>query len=149
MHARSFHTIYPFDHESTGHHLVEHVSCYNYISTMKKNIRFTHIYAHTLAVAVLFAPVVTFGATIFTSPVQGDLYDFLIKILNAVVFILFPFIVLMIVYTGFLFVTAQGNTTKITQAREALVWTVVGAVVVLGAKAIALAIEATVEGLKA
>ncbi len=109
------------------------------------------ITAHLAAFLFLCVPVVVAGAddTSFTSPVEGDLYDFLVKILNAAVYILFPFIVLMIVYTGFLFVTAQGNATKITQAREALVWTVVGALVVLGAKAIALAIEATVEDLKA
>ncbi|MBP9749679.1 MAG: hypothetical protein KBD21_03035 [Candidatus Pacebacteria bacterium] len=117
---------------------------------MQKNIMTTRctsqVLAQVLALILLCLPVLVFGAETqsFDSPVEGDLYDLLVKILNAVVYILFPFIVLMIVYTGFLFVTAQGNATKITQAREALVWTVVGALVVLGAKAIALAIEATV-----
>ncbi len=104
-----------------------------------------HLLAKSLAVMLFCLPALAFGQTpAFISPVEGDLYDLLVKILNAAVYILFPFIVLMIVYTGFLFVAAQGNATKITQAREALVWTVVGALVVLGAKAIALAIEATV-----
>ena len=53
----------------------------------------------------------------------------------------------MLVYVGFLFVTAQGNETKITAAKSGLLWTVVGALILLGAQAIALAIEATVKAL--
>jgi len=56
-------------------------------------------------------------------------------------------VVLMLVYVGFLFVTAQGNETKITAAKSGLLWTVVGALILLGAQAIALAIEATVKAL--
>ncbi len=113
-----------------------------------------HVFSQTLAQALaltsLCLPAYVFGAGTpsFIPPIDGDLFTLLVKILNAAVYILFPFIVLMIVYTGFLFVTAQGNATKISQAREALVWTVVGALVVLGAKPIALAIEATVDSLR-
>ncbi len=84
----------------------------------------------------------------FTDPL-GDisLYDFLLLILNAVIFILFPIIVLMIVYTGFLFVAAQGNAAKLQEARRALIWTVIGALIVLGSKALALAIQATVKNI--
>lgn len=53
-------------------------------------------------------------------------------------------VVVMLVYVGFLFVTAQGNETKITAARSALLWTLVGGLILLGAQAIALAIQATV-----
>jgi hypothetical protein len=70
-------------------------------------------------------------------------------VLDAVVLLVFPIIVLMIVYTGFLFVVAQGNSSKLEAARKALLWTVVGALVVLGAKALSLAIEATVLEIKA
>ena len=72
---------------------------------------------------------------------------FLLKILNALVFILFPVVVIMIVYTGLLFVVAQGNESKITQARTALMWTIVGALVLLGAKALAMLICETVNDL--
>ncbi|MBP9749680.1 MAG: hypothetical protein KBD21_03040 [Candidatus Pacebacteria bacterium] len=110
----------------------------------------TSALAHACALTLLCLPAYVFGAGTpsFIPPIEGDISKLLITILNATIYILFPFIVLMIVYTGFLFVTAQGNATKITQAREALVWTVVGALVVLGAKAIALAIEATVDSLR-
>ena len=102
----------------------------------------THVLAATL---LLTAPTFVLGQA-FDNPLGAiTLYDFLYNILNAVVFIVFPFIVLMIVYTGFLFVAAQGNSEKLSKARSSLVWTVVGALVVLGAKALAMAIEATVE----
>lgn len=75
--------------------------------------------------------------------------EFLLKILSIVTDTIGPVIViLMLVYVGFLFVTAQGNSTKISAAREMLLWTVVGALILLGAKAIALGIQATVDALK-
>lgn len=58
-------------------------------------------------------------------------------------------VVFMLVYVGFLFVTAQGNEGKITQARTALLWTVVGALILLGAQAIAAGVQATVTALSA
>jgi hypothetical protein len=82
----------------------------------------------------------------FANPLKAtDLRGFLLMILNSAVYILFPIIVLMIVYTGFLFVSAQGNESKLTEAKRALVWTVIGGLVVLGSLALALAIEATVD----
>jgi hypothetical protein len=45
------------------------------------------------------------------------------------------------------FVAAQGNEEKIRSARSALVWTVIGGLILLGAKAIALVIEQTVSTL--
>lgn len=75
--------------------------------------------------------------------------DFLLKILGIVTDIIGPVVViLMLVYVGFLFVTAQGVPAKISAARQALLWTVVGALILLGAKAIALGIQATVDALK-
>ena len=52
---------------------------------------------------------------------------------------------LAIVYSGFLFVTAQGNQEQLTRARSAFFWSVVGAVVLLGSWAIAAGIEATLD----
>lgn len=71
----------------------------------------------------------------------NSILDFVIKI-GAVV------IVLMMVYVGFLFVTAQGDPGRIGEARAAFFWTIVGALVLLGAKAIALGVKATVEALR-
>ncbi|MGM0629327.1 MAG: hypothetical protein ACQESA_02785 [Patescibacteria group bacterium] len=54
-----------------------------------------------------------------------------------------------IVYSGFLFVTAQGNPEKLTKARSAFIWAVIGGLVILGSWAIAQAIEATVDEITA
>ena len=56
-------------------------------------------------------------------------------------------VILMLVYVGFLFVTAQGNESKLTQAKTALMWTVIGALILLGAQAIAYGIQATAQAL--
>jgi len=56
-------------------------------------------------------------------------------------------VILMMVYVGYLFVIARGNPTEITKARQALLWTVVGALILLGAQAISLGIQATVQAL--
>lgn len=75
--------------------------------------------------------------------------SFLNDILSIVTDIIGPVIViLMLVYVGFLFVVAQGKEAEIRAARQALQWTVVGALILLGAKVIALGIQATVAALK-
>ena len=116
-----------------------------YIMNSKKNVYSYCKKFLPLAVLVVTYPAIMFAA--FDDPLSaGTLWDFLVAILNAVIYILFPIIVLMIVYTGFLFVSAQGNPTKLQDARRALIWTVVGALVILGSKALALAIRGTIEG---
>lgn len=84
----------------------------------------------------------------FTNPIASNtLWEFLEKILASVVYILFPIMVLMLVYTGYLFVAAQGNESKLREAKRAFLWTLIGAFVVLGAQALSFAIKATVESL--
>lgn len=58
-----------------------------------------------------------------------------------------PIVALAVVYCGFLFVFARGNSEKLTKAKDALLWTLVGAAVLLGSWAIAEMISATVTGL--
>lgn len=53
----------------------------------------------------------------------------------------------MMVFVGFKFVTAQGNETKISEAKNMLLWTVIGALILLGAKAIAIGICETTNAL--
>ena len=55
------------------------------------------------------------------------------------------FVVLMLIWTGFKFVNAQGNSTELQAARKTLFWTVLGALVLLGATAISLGIQETVK----
>ncbi|MEK7515891.1 MAG: hypothetical protein AAB555_03160, partial [Patescibacteria group bacterium] len=72
---------------------------------------------------------------------------FLNKILDFVIRIGTVVVILMTVYVGYLFVAAQGKEEKIRDARTALLWTLVGALILLGSQAIAKGIEATVKAL--
>ena len=56
--------------------------------------------------------------------------------------------VLMIMYAGFLYVTAQGDPGQITKAHDALKWAVIGAAILLGAWVISTAISTTVDQLR-
>lgn len=56
-------------------------------------------------------------------------------------------IVFFIVFAGFKFVTAQGNSEKVSEARKMLTWIVVGAFVLLGVYVIKAAICGTVQQL--
>ncbi len=73
--------------------------------------------------------------------------ELLNKILAFVVQIGVIVVIFMLVYVGYLFVAAQGVPGKIEEARNALLWTVVGALILLGAQAIAFGIQATVQAL--
>ena len=95
----------------------------------------------TLAVAL---PTVAAAAQLMNPIGTTDLASFLAKILKLVAQIAFPVVVLFLVYVGFLFVSSQGNPEKIKEARNYFFWAVVGALLVLGAEALSLAIKATV-----
>lgn len=66
------------------------------------------------------------------------------KILTGAIKIGIPIIALAIIYAGFLFVAARGNSEKLTEAKNALVNALIGAAILLGAMAIAKLISATV-----
>jgi hypothetical protein len=65
-------------------------------------------------------------------------------VLDAIVQIGTLAIAIMIVWSGFLFVTSAGDTTKLTTARKAFFWALIGGAIILGAKAIELAIRDTI-----
>ncbi|MEY3783984.1 MAG: Type secretion system pilin [Candidatus Parcubacteria bacterium] len=59
-----------------------------------------------------------------------------VGILQILIVIAIPIIVLFIIYSGFLYVTAQGNPAQITQATQSLTYSIIGGVLVLGAVAL-------------
>ena len=77
----------------------------------------------------------------------GNVESFLHNILELVIRIGAIAVTLMLVYVGYLFVVAQGEPGKISEARQMLLWTILGALILLGSKAISLGIEATVKAL--
>lgn len=56
--------------------------------------------------------------------------------------------VVMIMYAGFLFVTARGEPAKITKAKDALLYAVIGAAILLGAWVISQVIDKTISDLR-
>jgi hypothetical protein len=99
----------------------------------------------------LFAYAGSDSPTYFKNPVKyGDIktvQDFLLALVDLIFLLAVPLIVVCIIYSGFLFVTAGDNESQVSKARTVFVWTIVGAGVLLGAKAIAMAIQATIESL--
>ncbi|QQR65381.1 hypothetical protein IPH92_02270 [Candidatus Kaiserbacteria bacterium] len=87
------------------------------------------------------------GATL-TNPLSSKtIPEFLLKIIDILLVFALPLIILYIMYAGYLFVTAQGNPGKVTEARTALLWAVVGGVIVLAAKIIVDVIQQTARAL--
>ena len=84
----------------------------------------------------------------YNSGATQTIPDLLLALVDLVFLIGTPIIVIFIIYAGFLFVTAGDNESKITKARFVLMWTLIGGLVLLGAKAIGLAIQNTITSLK-
>jgi len=79
------------------------------------------------------------------NPIKADSIQGLIKtILEGVIKIGIPIIALAIIYSGFLFVQARGKPGEIEKAKNSLIYTLIGAAILLGAWAIAQLISETV-----
>lgn len=101
---------------------------------------FTSLLLFFLSTAPLFAQGLD-------NPLAGranNLLQLLELVLSAVIAISFPVVVLFIIYSGFLFITAQGNEQKLTEAKRYIIYTIIGALIVLGSYALSRAISATV-----
>ena len=72
---------------------------------------------------------------------------FVVKVLETVSTIGLIISPLFLIYVGYLFVSARGNETQIETARSALIWTVVGIGVLLGATLFSKVICGTINGL--
>src|SRR3989344_724223 len=74
----------------------------------------------------------------FKKGVGDDLFQLLETIVNKIVMPIGGMLaVLAFIYSGFLYVTAQGNDTKLATAHKALLYTSVGTAVLLGSWVIA------------
>ncbi|MEY2640652.1 MAG: hypothetical protein RL150_45 [Candidatus Parcubacteria bacterium] len=85
----------------------------------------------------------------FTNPIRkGSIQEILTAVLDFLTAIGAILAVLFTVYAGFLFVTARGNEGQLGKAKQTLFWTLVGAVIVLGAFVLAEVIETTANQIK-
>jgi heme/copper-type cytochrome/quinol oxidase subunit 2 len=104
-------------------------------------MKFLKKYYYTLLTATLLLPLKTFAQVgnmnisfSEANPInQGDIYVLIKTVLDFVVKIGAVVVVFYMIFAGFQFVTAQGNEDKISKAKTALLWTIIGALVLLGA----------------
>lgn len=70
--------------------------------------------------------------------------NFIAGALKVMVQVALPIIALFMVYAGFKFVTARGNTEQINSAKQNFLYVVIGAILILGAWVIATLIGGTI-----
>lgn len=129
-----------------------------YIKNMKSSLKKFPVYLLVLPVVTLCSllPKLTWaeddskGVALETvnliNPLKiGSIEGLLVAILNIIVVLMIPIIVLFIILAGFNYVTARGNATKIQDATRALMYAIIGGVLVLGASAISVIIKSTVD----
>lgn len=82
------------------------------------------------------------------NPLQfSDLVSVIVAIADILLILAVPIIIIFIVYAGFLYVTAQGNSSKIQDAHRALLYALIGGAIILGAKVISAIIANTVNSI--
>ena len=102
---------------------------------------------------LVFIVVLGFGLAHFVSadlknPLDSDTFAELVEnVAKIVAQIGFPIAALAIIYSGFLFVTAQGNEKQLQDAKRTFLWTIIGTAILLGAWAIAIAVQTFITGL--
>ncbi|PIR69562.1 MAG: hypothetical protein COU47_02295 [Candidatus Niyogibacteria bacterium CG10_big_fil_rev_8_21_14_0_10_46_36] len=69
------------------------------------------------------------------------------SIFRAIVIIAIPLTVIFLIWAGILFVTARGNETQLAKAKKVFVWSVIGAMVIVAAWVIAVALNNSVQNL--
>ena len=102
---------------------------------------------------IFFAPILSLYAADcpaghICNPISVNDLNGLIKTgLEGIIKIGAPLIAFAIIYAGFLFVFAQGNSEKLDKAKETLLYTLIGAALLLGSWAIAQIISNTVSAI--
>lgn len=79
---------------------------------------------------------------------NSNIFEFIETVIDAAIKLGAVLAVLAIIYAGFLFVTAQGDETKIETAKKVLLYTAIGIAILLGARVITEIIKGTVTGVE-
>lgn len=75
--------------------------------------------------------------------------DFIKAVLDVLLKIAIPVVAFAIIYSGFLFVSARGNTEKLESAKRTFVYTLIGGAILLGAWALAQIVSETISAIAA
>lgn len=83
---------------------------------------------------LILLPVLTVSAQSIENPLNVEtIGEFLAAILTIVMVLAVPVIIFFIVYAGFLYVTARGNSEQVQKATRAFTYAIIGGLIVLGA----------------
>jgi hypothetical protein len=103
-------------------------------------------FSNKLAELDITNPGINGGSLNIENPIKpNDINQLITAILELVVQVGTPILVLAIIYVGFKFVLARGNPGKLDEAKQAFVWTLIGAAIVLGAFIISTIIQTTIQ----
>ena len=121
------------------------------IKFLKNKFFILMAFLYLLHATVLFADIGDDGGTTqLQNPTTiGSIQELLTAILSFVVALGAPIVTLAIIYAGFKFVAARGNSTKLEEAKTYLVYVLVGAAIILGAFVLKDVISGTVSKIQA
>lgn len=112
---------------------------------MGYNISMKRNFAYIASLVTVLTPSLVFAVETIKNPIKYDTFsEFVVAVTKAAVEVLLPFVVIAFIYTGFLFVKAQGKPGEIEKAQQSLLWSTVGAAILLGAWGFAQIIERTI-----
>lgn len=90
--------------------------------------------ATIVSIGVIGMPFITFAVETIKNPIKYNTFsDLVLAVTKAAVEVMLPFIVIAFIYTGYLFVKAQGKSAEIEKAQTSLLWSSIGAAILLGA----------------
>lgn len=90
------------------------------------------------------------GRIAFNNPIEAnEISELITLLLRSVSRVGAAVVVMAVIYSGFLFVKAQGDPGELEKAKKTLLWSVIGGVILLGAEALAAVISQTATGLGA
>jgi hypothetical protein len=116
---------------------------------MKQTVKKSHFSKMAIPVVMFGVPMVVLSQsnTRLENPLSGisSIPQFFAAILDIVIIFAIPFLVFFIVLAGFRYVTAQGNPDKLTKAHQALLYALIGGVLILGASVLLEVIQGTVD----
>jgi hypothetical protein len=106
----------------------------------------------TIATVVFFLCAIVVPVYAADTPLSNPLRfstiaEFIAGALKVLVIVALPIIVLFLVIAGFKFIAAQGNESKLSEAKKNFVYVIIGAGLILGAWVIATLIAGTVSQL--
>lgn len=113
---------------------------------LRSSVAFLSLFLASILPSLVFAD--TGGdPTRLPNPLANNvtsIYDFVQAVLGNIVLPIGSIVVVFfIIYAGYLFVTAGGNESQLEKAKHTLLWVLVGAAILLGSWAIALAVKGT------